>query len=265
MKFISLQRSFLLAGLLLCRWEATSQESLPDPSSVLERMIQRAEEESRAGETRKYTYEKRSVIEELDSVGKATKTTEEVYEVVPIQGIPFSRLVKIQNRELTAEETKEQNRKEQEFRHKVAAKDSDQRRNDDTLNPYLVDRYDFKVERRDSLENRPVLVLSFRPKTNRRPERTVEDKVLNRLAGTVWVDEREAEVAQLQVRLTEDLWLGWFGMIGSIKQCDLKIQRQRLPDGVWVNKEQTVMLCGRKILSPMRRRTQEESYSFKKP
>jgi hypothetical protein len=93
----------------------------------------------------------------------------------------------------------------------------------------------------------------------------MEDKVLNRLAGQVWVDEAEAEVLQVRVGLTEDLSLGLFGMIGSIKRCDVNIERQRLPDNVWVKKSFAVLLAGRKVFSPMGYRTVEEFYNFRKP
>jgi hypothetical protein len=229
--------------------------------------MRRGEDETRSGEARKYTYEKHCLEAELDPNGNATKTTDEIYEVFPIQGIPFSRLVKVQNRELTPAETEEQNRKEQQFRQRLAGKNENRiaEQDHDTLNPDLVGRYDFHVERRERLDNRTMLVLSFHPKVNRGLEKTVEDRVLNRLEGSVWVDEEEAEVAQVQVRLTEDLRLGWFGMIGSIKQCDLRIERQRLPSGVWVNRSQTVLLAGRKVFTPMRYRTLEESSNFRRP
>lgn len=240
---------------------------LPGPAIVMSNVVRRSEDTARADEADKYCFEKRSVEEELDASGKATKTTEETYEVIPIHGIPFSRLVKIQGKELTEKQVKEQNRKEEEFRKKLAEQESGQSSttNKDSLDKDLINRFAFQVERRENLQGRPVLVLSFRPKANRGPEKTVADKVLNRLAGTLWVDEQESEIAQLKVGLTADLSLGWFGMIGSLKQFDLTLERERLPDGVWVDRKQTLVLAGRKVFSTMRHRTVEESSKFRKP
>jgi hypothetical protein len=269
MKFVTRNWLLLSGGLLVAglsgQCAALSDGALPDATQVMERVVQRAGEVARAGEAGKYVFEKHSVSEELDSSGNATKTTEKTYEVIRIEGRPFSRLVKIQNRALTEEETKAQNRKEQEFREKMALQDPEHKRKDDWLDPRLIDRYDFKVESRDCLKGRSVLVLSFHPRANREAEKTVEDRVLNRLAGSLWVDEQEAEIAQLKVGLTEDLSLGLFGMIGSLKQFDLEIERERLADGDWVDQKQRVLLFGRKIFSPMRYRTLEESSNFKKP
>lgn len=246
---------------------ALAEDSLPTASSVLQRVLLHAEQTSRSDGSSKYAYEKKSVVEELDSEGKATKTTEKIYHVMPIEGIPFSRLIRIQDRDLTREELKEQDKKEKEFRDKIAARNPKlaSERDDDALNARLVERYDFKVERRGSLDNRPVLVVSFRPKKPHQPEKTIEDKVLNRLAGSVWIDEPDAEVVQVQVRLLEDLSLGWLGMIGSIRQCDVTIERQRLPEGLWVNKTFAVSLGGRKVIGSMRYRTSDQCYDFRKP
>src|SRR5262245_15216656 len=150
-----------LACSVLSFWLSANADSLvdgglPDASAVMNRVVQRAEEMARTGVARKYGYEKRSVTEEFDASGKTTKSTEEIYEVVPIGGISFSRLVKIQNRDLTEQEIKAQNRKEEEFRRKVAGMNSEQlaEEKDDSLDMHLIERYDFKVEGRDSFRNR---------------------------------------------------------------------------------------------------------------
>lgn len=271
MNFAAL-RWFILAGSALapnfsCQCAAPIEGALPDASQVMQRVVQRAEDESGTPRANDYVFEKRIVNEELDDTGTPTKSTAQTFEVIPIQGIPFSRLVKIQNRDLTAEETEAQKRKELEFRQKVARRAAEpmSRRKKNWLDTRVLDRFNFKVEGRDTFQNRAVLILSFHPKTNRDPEKTITDKVLNRLAGTLWVDEADAEVAKLKVNLTEDLSLGWFGAVGSLKQFDLELQRERLPEGVWVTRKQLVVLCGRKIFSSMAHRTLEESSKFRKP
>ena len=101
--------------------------------------------------------------------------------------------------------------------------------------------------------------------TRSAPEKKIEDKVMKRLAGTVWIDEEQSEVVQLKLGLTADLSLGLFGMIGSLKQFDLTLERARLPEGVWVERKQTLVLGGRKIFSSMHYRTVAESSNFRKP
>ena len=243
-----------------------AKDTLPDPGAVMEKVIERSQEVSRADEANQYSYQKRSIEEELDATGKATKKTEEIYEVIPIEGMPFERLVKVQGRELTEKELKEQNRKEEDFRKKVAKQDAQHSSstNNDYLNKELVDRFVFRVEGRTNLFGRSVLILSFQPKSGG-SEKKIADKVLKRLAGTLWIDEEESEIAQLILGLTDDLSLGWFGMIGSLKQFDLMMERARLPEGVWVDRKQTLVVGGRKVFSTMHFRAIEESSNFRKP
>lgn len=248
-----------------CR--AQVQDNLPTAESVLQRMLQRAQAMAREDNESKYTYEKRTVFEELAENGKPTRTRQKVYLVRPIQGVPFSRLIRIQNRELTEQERQVQDKREQDFRRGLAVKHphAHDKEDEDALSPELIGRYDFKVEKRERLDNRPVLLLSFQPKQARPPEKSIEDRVLDRLAGRVWVDEADAEIARVRVGLTGDLSLGWFGMVGALRQCDVEIERQRLPDGTWVAKSFAVTLGGRKVLAPMRFRSVEEAYNFTKP
>jgi hypothetical protein len=271
MKFAAVRR-FLVAGSLLatelsCTCAPGSNGFLPNASAVMARVVQRASDSSRTLEADEYAFEKCSINEDLDNSGKPTKTEEKTYEIIPIKGVPFSRLVKIQNRNLTEKETEVQNRKEMEFRQRLAGKEggSEGKKNKNWLDARVVDRFDFKVERRDTFGGRPVLILSFRPKAIHGPARTVEDKVLNRLTGTLWVDEQEAEISQLKVGLTEDLSLGLWGTIGSLKQFDLTLERERLADGVWVTQKQAVVMCGRKLFTSIAHRVLEESTHFRKP
>jgi hypothetical protein len=265
LKEIFLAMALSLLAPLLQR-NALAEEKLPDASWVIRRVLDRAQARDQTAEESKYIYEKRSVSEELDDTGKPTKTVEKIYQVTPIEGVPFSRLIKIQNRDLTQEEREQQDRREERFRRKLAEKKSQAiaKTEDETLNRELIDRYDFKVEKRVRVDDRRVLVLTFHPKKAHAPEKTIEDKVLNRLAGQVWVDEAEAEVLQVRVGLMEDLSLGLFGMIGALKQCNVVIERQRLPDNVWVKKSFTVSFGGRKVLSAMGYRKLEEFYNFRK-
>ena len=207
--------SFLAAG-FSCPATPADGNVLPEASEVMQRVVQRAEDVARAGEADKYTFEKHIISEDLDGLGEATKTKDQEYRVIPIQGVPFSRLIKIGNQDLTEEETEAQNRRELEFRERVARKDAKPvgRRRRNWLDTRVVERFDFKVDGRESYCGRPVLILSFHPKASHAASRTVEDKVLPRLAGTLWVDAKEAEIAKLSAGLTKDLSFGLFGAVG---------------------------------------------------
>ena len=257
----------LITGLLNCAPRGVSAgEVLPEPSEVTRRMVERSQTVAQVDQGPQYTYQKRSLLQRLDAVGNPLKSEEKFYQVTLIGGFPFKRLVKIQGRELSSEELRREDAKEEKFRQRFVSADPKKlvARKKGVVTPELLDRYQFVVEKRVVLSNRTTLVLTFKPKGGNLPSRTIEDKLLNRMKGRLWIDEGEADTARLEVSLAEPIFLGWFGLLGSLTQCDMTLERQRMPDGAWIDTEQALLIQYRKLTATMRFRTTETSSGFKK-
>lgn len=255
----------MLLGMVLavaCEGAPSNSVPLPAATNVLERVLKRVAELSKDAGQPKYTYEKRSVLEELDAHGKPIESTEKLYQVELIGGWPYTKLVKVKGEELTPEQIQQEDQKEQEFRTKVAGNSN---RRADQKEPWLTSdllkKFEFNVVGSEVRSNRTTLILEFHPRPGN-PEKSIQDKIINRFAGKIWVDEEEADVAKMQASLTDELSLGWFGIIGALKQCEMNLDRQRLDDGTWVNKKQTILVVGRKVFSSMRFKSTEESRGF---
>jgi hypothetical protein len=256
----------MITGLLSCGPQVVrAAETLPEASEVIRRIIERSRAVAQADETQ-YTYQKRSLLERLDADGHCLKSEEKIYHVTLIGGFPFRRLIKIQGRELSPEELRAEDTKDERFRQKFVSADMNKPdvRKEGLVTPELLARYQFEVEKRVMLSNRPTLVLRFRPKEGKLPSRSVEDKILNPMAGRLWIDEQDADTARLEVGLVETVYLGWFGLLGSLTQCDLTLERQRMSDGVWINTKQALLIECRKLIAKTRFRTTDESSGFKK-
>ena len=183
-----------------------------------------------------------------------------------IRGLPFNRLVKIQGRELNAEELRREQAKEERFQQKFVSADRRKMavQRAALVTPELLDRYEFAVTERVVLSNRPTLMMTFKPKDQKLPEQKVQDRLLNRIAGTLWVDETDADTARVEARLVEPVSLGFLGWMGSLSRCDLSLERQRMPDGVWVNTRLTLLMHCRRLATPIRFRLTEDCYGFKR-
>ena len=83
------------------------------------------------------------------------------------------------------------------------------------------------------------------------------------MAGTLWIDEAEADAARLEASLVEPVSLGWFGWLGSLSRCELALTRQRMPDGVWVNDRMTLFIHCRKLAPPSAFESTEVSRGFR--
>jgi hypothetical protein len=240
--------------------------ALPPAEEVLKRVMMRAQATADIPDDQRYQYQKRSVFEELGSDGRVLKSTEKIYAVKTIGGRLFDRLIKIRGKELSSSELAREDERENQFRHGSSRANSQKTYlKENWLSQDLLDRFEFTTVKRDYRLRRPFIVISFKPSEHAAPAKTIQDKICSRLTGSIWVDEVDAETAELNVVLTAPLSLGWFGSIGSIHQCDLSLVRSRMPDGIWVDKYHELKLAGRRLFTSMRYHITEESSDFKKP
>ena len=255
----------LVAALLSC-WpgRGLATEALPPASEVTRRMLEHSRTLAESEQVPQYTYEKRSVLEQLDAVGRVLTSEEKIHQVRLIHGLPFNRLVKIQGRDLTPEESRREDAREERFQQKFVSADRRKMaaQKQALVTPELLARYQFTVKQRVVLSNRPTLVVTFKPKEGDLPEESIQDKILNRLTGTLWIDEAEADTARVEASLTESMTVGWLGWMGSLTRCDLSLSRRRMPDGVWVNDRMTLFIQARKLVASQRFRLTEESRGF---
>jgi len=257
-------KQLIIAGLLFVAGQCGAAETLPDANAVMQRLIARAQALAQAEQGPEYTYEKRLLIEELDGRDQPANSEERVYQVRWVGGLPLERLVKIQRRQLTDAELRKEAQKEERLRQKFAGVDVKKKaaQKEGWVTTRLLERYQFQVQERIILHERPTLVVSFRPKTGKLPAKTIPDKLLNQLAGTVWVDEAEADAVKFSVTLLEPVSLGWFGILGSLNRCELVSERQRMTAGVWIAAHQSLLVKGRMFSSAFRFRVTENSSGF---
>ncbi len=237
----------------------------PTAEWVVDQILDRAVRVAQDTEGCSYIYEQRARVEELDAKNQVLHATEKTYRVFLIQGFPFSRLIGIEGQSLSASELRKEDLREREFRRRITDRDFESmaERKETWVNRELMARYHFTVERREVYEDRTMLVLDFAPRAGLPPAQRIQDQILNRLAGRLWVDEADFEVGKMEVRLIEGFSLGWLGILGSIQECDIEFKRLRMPDGCWVNRGYSVFLTGRKLFMPMRLRMTEKCSGFR--
>jgi hypothetical protein len=251
---------WLVAPLLAC-----GAADLPPASDIIARVIKRAELVARETPTNHYVYDKRTITSEMDENGAVTKSTEKLYKVELAGGLPLPRLVKIAGRNLTAKELEKENEREAALRQSVTRVDmKDKAKRKETLvTPDLIEHFDFTVTKREMIEGRPTLVATFKPRLGG-AEASIEERIYQKLSGTIWIDEGEAEVAKIDAHLDEPVPVGWFGAVGSLNQFQGTVERTRLPDGVWVNRKTVFTVMARKVFMAVRSKTTAESSGFKR-
>jgi hypothetical protein len=253
---------FVFLCALACRAE---QQNLPTAGEVMQRVLDRSAEVSKVISTNHWTYDKRTVVEELASNGSVESTMERSYLVKVIKGVPFSRLVSVGGKDLSPSEFEKEDRREAEFRKRVSGRDPEAvaEGHEPLIARDLAGRFTYQVLRRENLQNGPALLLTFKPRLPLPPQKTIQDRILNRLAGRFWVDEKTGEVASLDVRLTEGFSLGFLGMLGSIKSMELHLSRIPMVDGAWIPELTDVRFTARVMFSTKSQHIREESSNYR--
>lgn len=109
-----------------------------------------------------------------------------------------------------------------------------------------VGLFDFTLERRDTLEGQPVILVRFKPKPNVQP-RTREGRVAASFAGTAWVHEHEHEVMRVEADAVDDTVFG-YGVIARLHKGAKALFIRRKVGDVWLPIETRVTGTGRAMV-----------------
>ena len=241
---------------------AETVTAYPPVETILSNMLARA----RSVALKKdpvYIYKQTTVIEELDSGGTVKERKEKLYDVKLIGGMPRAKLLLVNGKQLTGKALKEEEEKDrkraQRFEEKKKAGKEDEV--EVLINRELISRYACQLHGREEYNGRMSWVITFRPRSDDLPIDKMQDRVLNKLSGTIWVDCEEFEVARADLRLADRVKL-LGGFIGVLDVFDLEMNRARSPLGVWYNHDGSLRVEGRKLFSPIRFKAKESADGF---
>lgn len=261
-----LRRSAWLAVLpLMMTGRAASGGDARSPEEIMVQAVRRAKWVGEQKPDLKYAYNQFQVTEQLGDGHAVKERTEATYEAIVIDGRRFFRLLAKNGKPLSGEELQKEKEREAAFRQQPAKRpvasidDEDQVE----LNEDLVNRFKFTLAGKETIHGRSAFALSFEPKSDTLPAPKRIDRVINNLAGKVWVDEQEYELVKVDARLLKPVGFGW-GLLANLEQGSLRIEQVRLDDGTWMPTSIEVYLKGRKLLTPMHQRERNTMNNFKK-
>ena len=252
----------ILALCLLADGPARAQERLPTATELVERVI--AWSATQHAEARRYTFRRDAEVEQLDGDGRVEERQRRTYEVVLLDGDNFDRLVSVDGRPPNAEEQEEERRREREFRERRAER---ARKGEDGpfFDKELADRFTFEVVGRETIAGRPAFAVDFAPDQRKDlPEEEDEDRFLNALAGTIWIDAAEAAIVRIEARLIRTVRFGG-GLLAYFKKVSLRFEMRRHADGAWLPHLARSYAWGRSLLlKPIRVREKSRFSGFER-
>jgi hypothetical protein len=189
-----------------------------------------------------YTFTEKRTERQLDAEGKVKKVTTASYEVYPSAepGQTYRKLVEEDGRALPKDELVKEDRKQQAREEKARQRSpeaqAESRRKETEAIDEIFRLYDMRIVRREPLEGRDAILLTFTPRpgveTTTRPGRIVK-----KFSGRAWIDEADRQLVRVEGELTDDLSFG-FGILAKLKKgARAELKRRKVNDEIWLPAE----------------------------
>jgi hypothetical protein len=237
-------------------------ESAFSAREIMDRALERAQCDETQAKRSQYRYMRVTSIDELDSKGKLLERKERVHDICMQSGVPSLRGARINGRRLTPGQLRIEEEMETNSRKNYSGSDGRSKHFERILSPDLVERYNLRLVGSEVVDGRRAFVIEFKPKGGLRVKQTV-DRLLNQLHGRIWIDAQEFELAKADVRILNEVKL-WGGLLASVRDFHITLDRTRLDDGAWFNRASTAYFDGRKLFGNVHVHVASESVEFRK-
>jgi hypothetical protein len=232
---------------------------------IINKAVATAQSNHAARVMRDYAYRKVSTTEVLDGKGEVKERKEKVFLIQA--GRAVLQQMKCNGEVVSAEQLQKEDRRTSEARQEVTESRSSQR--DESWERFLTEelasKYTFSLVGTEEINGRWAYVLTFSPRSDDLPVRRMADRVLNRLAGRIWIDKDEFEIAKARIALQSQATLGGLlKVVGALKRFDYQVERVRLARNVWFNRATQGDFESRKLWDSTRTRILTEASGFQK-
>ena len=224
-----------LMALVFCPTLAALAESAAEPSPDVRQLMQEVGKHQKELEKVKenYTYTDIETTQYLDKANHASKTESVESEIFYVNGTQISRIVKKDGKLLSAHDEKKQTERVMKVvAEALKTKSRKQEEQEITLGK-IMEVVDVRDPRREMLRGRTAIVFDFLGRKDAHAHAAAED-ISKKLQGTVWIDEADREVAQLEAHLVDNLKVGG-GLLANIqKGAVFHFEQGKINNEVWL-------------------------------
>lgn len=241
-----------------------SNEPLPDIAELLKQVGQNEDEIDKLLE--KYTYTEIITTRQLDSSGQLKEKEAETFELTFYKGNRIRRRIAKNGKPLSsneeADETKRIEKRVREIEKKEAEKEKKSQKErevaQESSGPPEGERGQrisisdvlraskLVNPRRERFRGRDVIVFDFEPLPGYKPQKDYE-KFFGKMAGAIWVDASDKQVARVEARLIETFKVGG-GLLASLREgASFVLEQKRVNDEIWLPTRADINL-GLKVL-----------------
>jgi hypothetical protein len=224
----------------------------PDVQEIIRRLIEQSEDSGLSNQRKSVAYQRTSRVEYLEEDGKVKRDVIRIYKVFPEDGKSVTRLVSVNGNPP----------KDKSDKKRSAARETGEKSRGLAISRDLLARYHFTFVREEEFAHRRAFVLSFTAKKDA-PNEEFFDKLINSMAGTLWIDQEDYQLAKADIRLAKRVAF-FGGLAGAIEKLDLTLIQRRIEPSLWLGEAIHIDFAGRKLFSPTRFRCFENCSGFEK-
>jgi hypothetical protein len=250
-----------VANVAMLGYPSAQSAPLPDRESFL------AEARKRLASNEllqsRYSYTERVTQVQFNPFGTIGTGPIEVYEVYPVVPgqLTYRRLVEREGAPVAPAELRRADRqflaRYYEWQREIASEGQDERQarlrreaaereKDRARATEAMGLFEFTLDRRDTVDGQPVIVVRFSPKPNVIP-RTREGKVAASFNGFAWVHEQQHEVMRVEAEAVADTVFG-YGVIARLHKGAKALFTRRKFGDAWLPVETRVTGTGRAMV-----------------
>jgi len=185
----------ILIGLVL--QAPISEQAMPEAPPYFDALRQHLGVEYRDGSVLdRYTYHLKGTLGEIEKNGKLKTKEVKEYDIIYKNGLPMRKLVSKNGKPLNAKDAEEQ--KYEPVRREPNTPEEIVQANKIAEDVLLV--LNLKLVRRETVGNRPAIVVGFSPRANAKPLTSYGKEFLSRIEGEAWIDETDHVVSRISWR-----------------------------------------------------------------
>jgi len=194
-----------------------SAAPVPDIRSLMTEVMDHQKQLEKVREN--YTYHTSTITQDLNGGGQVTKTETSESEVFFVHGHRIERTVKKDGKPLEGHDQQ----KEQERINKLVEKAQNVPPGQPLEGPnvnvsvtHLLEIMDVSNPRREVFRGRDTIVFNFAGKHDAKTHGIAED-ASKKIAGTLWVDEKDHQVARMEAHFTDNFHVGG-GLLANVQK-----------------------------------------------
>ncbi len=212
-----------------------------------------------------YTFHRITVTEDIDDQGVVLKKTSTEREVFFVNGRQIGRLVSRNGVALKeAEEKTEQARVTNVVKMAMKSGPGPRRgRGNIGMISTILPMAKISNPRRIEFHGRSTLAFDFTGDPHAKANSTNES-VARKMAGSIWFDEADHQVARMEVHLYDNFRLGG-GLLASVqKGSTIEVEQSPIGDGLWMQTSSEQHVAARIVVKNVRENVHIKNVDFKK-